>query len=58
MHSADRVLRKSAFESLYSVYGQFRNTAAALLSAQVKQLKFYADARKYDSTYRPKDTPI
>lgn len=50
MHSADRVLRKSAFESLYSVYGQFRNTAAALLSAQVKQLKFYADARKYDST--------
>ncbi len=50
MHSSDRVLRKSAFESLYSVYGQFRNTAAALLSAQVKQLKFYADARKYDST--------
>lgn len=50
MHSADRVLRKSAFESLYSVYGQFCNTAAALLSAQVKQLKFYADARKYDST--------
>lgn len=50
MHSADRILRKSAFESLYSVYGQFRNTAAALLSAQVKQLKFYADARKYDST--------
>ena len=50
MHNADRVLRKSAFASLYSVYGQFRNTAAALLSAQVKQLKFYADARKYDST--------
>lgn len=50
MHSADRILRKSAFESLYSVYGQFRNTAAVLLSAQVKQLKFYADARKYDST--------
>lgn len=50
MHSADRVLRKSAFASLYSVYSQFRNTAAALLSAQVKQLKFYADARKYDST--------
>ena len=50
MHSADRVLRKSAFASLYSVYGQFRNTAAALLSAQVKQLKFYADARRYDST--------
>lgn len=50
MHSQDRVLRKSAFESLYSVYGQFRNTAAAILSAQVKQLKFRADARKYDSS--------
>lgn len=50
MHSSDRVLRKSAFEALYSVYGQFRNTAAALLSAQVKQLQFHADARKYAST--------
>lgn len=50
MHSQDRTLRKSAFEALYSVYGQFRNTAAAILSAQVKQLKFRADARKYEST--------
>ncbi|MCD8356426.1 MAG: oligoendopeptidase F [Clostridia bacterium] len=50
MHSQDRALRKSAFEALYSVYGQFRNTAAAILSAQVKQLKFRADARKYEST--------
>lgn len=50
MHSQDRTLRKSAFTSLYSIYGQFRNTAAAILSAQVKQLKFRADARKYAST--------
>ena len=50
MHSQDRVLRKSAFENLYSVYSSFRNTAAAILTAQVKQLKFHADARKYDST--------
>ncbi len=49
MHSADRTLRKSAFQSLYSVYDAFRNTAAAILSAQVKQLKFHADARHYDS---------
>lgn len=49
MHSADRVLRKSAFESLYRSYGNFRNTAAAILSAQVKQLKFFADARRYPS---------
>ncbi len=50
MMSADRELRKSAFSSLYGRYGQFRNTSAAMLAAQLKQLKFYADARKYDST--------
>lgn len=50
MHSQDRVLRKSAFESIYGVYSAFRNTAAAILTAQVKQLKFHADARKYEST--------
>lgn len=50
MHSTDRQLRKSAFESLYSMYGNFRNTAAAILTAQVKQLKFHADARHYPST--------
>lgn len=50
MHSADRTLRKSAFQSLYSMYGKFRNTAAAILTAQVKQLKFHADARRYPST--------
>ena len=50
MQSYDRALRKSAFDSLYSVYGQFRNTAAATLSAQMKQLLFFANARKYPST--------
>ena len=48
--SADRVLRKSAYENLYNTLGGFRNTAAALLDAQGKQLKFFADARKYPST--------
>ena len=50
MQSYDRALRRSAFDSLYSVYGQFRNTAAATLSAQMKQLLFFANARKYPST--------
>lgn len=50
MQSYDRVLRKSAFDSLYSVYGQFRNTAASILSSQMKQLLFFANARKYPST--------
>nr|WP_297274707.1 oligoendopeptidase F [uncultured Agathobaculum sp.] len=50
MQSYDRALRKSAFDSLYSVYGQFRNTAASILSAQMKQLLFFSNARKYPST--------
>ena len=50
MQSYDRTLRKSAFDSLYSVYGQFRNTAASILSAQMKQLLFFSNARKYPST--------
>ncbi|RKJ75773.1 oligoendopeptidase F [Butyricicoccus sp. 1XD8-22] len=49
LQSPDRTLRRAAFESLYSVYGQFRNTSAAVLSAQMKQLQFFADARRYGS---------
>ena len=48
--SEDRVLRKSAYENMYRTLGGFKNTAAALLNAQGKQLKFFADARKYPST--------
>lgn len=47
MMSDDRELRKSAYTSMYAAYTQFRNTAAATLGAQAKQLKFYTDARKY-----------
>ena len=48
--STDRVLRKSAYENLYHTFAGFKNTAAAILNAQGKQLKFFADARKYPST--------
>ena len=48
--SPDRVLRKSAYENLYHTFGSFKNTAASVLNAQGKQLKFFADARKYPST--------
>lgn len=47
--SADRTLRQSAYENLYDTLGAFRNTSAAILNAQNKQLKFYAEARKYDN---------
>lgn len=49
MESTDRTLRRSAYENLYDAFGQFRNTAAAMLNGQNKQLKFFADARKYGS---------
>ena len=49
--SADRVLRKNAYESLYHGFANFKNTAASLLNAQHKQLKFFAEARKYESSF-------
>ena len=49
--SSDRVLRKSAYENLYNGFGNFKNTAAGLLNAQNKQLKFFAEARHYDSAF-------
>ena len=48
--SSDRVLRKSAFQNLYQGFGNFKNTVAAVLAAQVKQLQFYSEARKYESS--------
>ena len=48
--SADRVLRKSAYENLYSTLSGVRNTAAGLLDAQNKQQKFFATARKYENS--------
>ncbi len=49
--STDRELRKSSYESLYRSFGNFKNTAAGLLNAQNKQLKFYAEARKYNNAF-------
>ncbi len=50
MESANREVRKEAFQSLYSVYDQFKNTLAAVLNGQIKQLMFFANARNYGST--------
>ena len=49
--SSDRVLRKSAYENLYHGFAKFKNTAAATLNAQNKQLKFFAEARKYANAF-------
>ena len=50
LQSKDRVLRKNTFEAYYGALGQFQNTNAALLDAQFRQLRFFANARKYPST--------
>ncbi len=49
--SPDRVLRQSAYENLYDSFAAFKNTAASLLNAQNKQLKFFAEARKYPNAF-------
>ncbi len=49
MDSEDRVLRKNAYEAMYETYGSIRNTAAALLSGEMKRRRFVSTARKYPS---------
>ena len=49
--SPDRVLRKSAYENLYDTFEGFKNTAAGILNAQNKQLKFFAEARHYENAF-------
>ena len=49
--STDRVLRQSAYENLYDSFAGFKNTAAATLNAQNKQLKFFAEARNYPNAF-------
>jgi len=49
--SPDRTLRKSAYENMYRTFGKFKNTAAAILNAQNKKLKYFAEARKYNNAF-------
>ena len=50
LESADRVLRRNAFQSYYTRLGEVKNTIAATLDAQFRQLKFFSNARHYGST--------
>ena len=50
LESADRTLRRSAFEGYYARMGAFRNTLAATLDAEFRQRLFFARARKYPDT--------
>ena len=50
LEGADRALRKTAFETYYARLGEFKNTVAAALDGQFKQLRFFAAARNYPTT--------
>lgn len=52
LESADVVLRKNTFDTYYAQLGAYKNTVAATLDAQFKQLRFFADARHYDTTLK------
>ena len=49
LKSKDARVRKDAFEAMYSVYGQFKNTFASTLYGGIKSEIFYAKTRKYES---------
>lgn len=49
LESSDRVLRKSAFESLYEAYFKQKNTLAAVYSGSVKKDNYFAKVRGYSN---------
>ena len=50
LESRDRDIRREAFASVYSQYGQYRNTLASLFQANLKNAAFFARVRKYGSS--------
>jgi oligoendopeptidase F len=50
LESNDRRVRKDAYEKLYEVYKGFRNTFASSLSNNIRQERFFAKVRRYNST--------
>lgn len=50
LESPDADFRRRVFETYYNRLGEYKNTIAMTLDAQFKQLRFFANARKYGST--------
>lgn len=50
LESADRRVRKDAFEALYGTYNKYRNTLATALLGNMKAAKFYSTVSKYSSS--------
>ena len=49
LKSKNQKVRKDAFEAVYSVYSQYKNTFASTLYGGIKSEIFYAKTRKYES---------
>lgn len=50
LENPDPDFRRRVFETYYDKLGEYKNTLAALLDAQFRQLLFFARARKYPTT--------
>lgn len=50
LQGSDRRVRKDAFDALYKVYGQFKNSIAAMFQANIKKAHFYSEVRHYASS--------
>ena len=50
LEDPDVNFRRDAFKTYYKRFSEFRNTLAATLDGQFKQLLFYANARNYEDT--------
>ncbi len=50
LESPDADFRKRVFDAYYDRLGEFKNTVAATLDAQFKQLRFFAEARRFPNT--------
>lgn len=49
MESSDRHVRETAFNSLYSTYGQYKHTFASLFAGNIKQYSLFARTRQFHS---------
>lgn len=49
LESSDRRVRKETFEKFYSVYDQFKNTMASVLSTNIKVNNYDAKVHKFES---------
>lgn len=49
LESSDRRVRQDTFKAFYSVYDQFKNTMASVLSTQIKTNNYKAKVRRFNS---------